>query len=263
MPTPKYDIVVGVDFGTTASAIGYSSPLLGRPYYRPILIKQPGIQNGAEKIPSVLTYTQDNPNLQERVWGFSAEYQPNAISWFKLFLDGDNENEIASWEAVTIHWARSLGILSLPSGMSPIDVISDYLVALKVSIWNHLKEKLTRADKSLETSTIRFCFTIPGYWSQEAKDDMLIAIKRAGFGSRDCDNVCLLTESGAAIIFALSNLRRGKGSLDLITGDGVLVCDCGGGTVDIASFLISEQDPLVYDQLTTSLDKLSISGSLG
>ncbi|KAH3240337.1 hypothetical protein KXW31_009571, partial [Aspergillus fumigatus] len=37
-------------------------------------------------------------------------------------------------------------------------------------------------------------------------------------------------------------------------GDGVLVCDCGGGTVDVTSYLISEVSPrLSFDELTSAV----------
>ncbi|KAJ5735905.1 uncharacterized protein N7483_001030 [Penicillium malachiteum] len=169
MPTPKHDIVVGVDFGTTAFVF--------------LLILK-------------------NPNLQENQWGFLAQKEPNMISWFKLFLDDDLEIEIESWKAEVMGWAGSRGIMSLPRGKSSIDTISDYLGALRAKIWDHLKEKCTNAEKSLETSTIKFCFTIPGHWSTEAR-------------SRKCDDVCLLIEADAAIIFALSTLQDNAGTLPL------------------------------------------------
>ncbi|KAJ6008084.1 actin-like ATPase domain-containing protein [Penicillium herquei] len=240
MRTRNYDIVVGVDFGTTASAIGYSSSLLGIPYHHAKLIKQLPAQPVTEKIPSVLAYIQDNPNLQESKWGFSALSHPNRSSWFKLFLDGDHENEIESWEAEALRWARTLGIMSLPSEISPIDAISDYLGALKVIIWDHLKGELTMADKSLETSTIR----------------------RAGFRSRDCNDFHLLTEADAIIAFALSNLRRDEGTSPLKACYTLIICDGGGGTVDIASFLISEHNTRVYDKLAPGSGTLCGSTSV-
>ncbi|KAJ5712960.1 actin-like ATPase domain-containing protein [Penicillium malachiteum] len=262
MPTPKYDIVVGVDFGTTASAIGYSSIFLGRPYYHPKLISQSCEKPPSKKIPSVLAYIQDNPNLQENKWGFPAQKVPNVISWFKLFLDDDLEIEIKGWKAEAMGWAGPRGIMSLPTGRSSIDTISDYLGALQANIWDHLKEKFTNTEKSLETSTIKFCFTIPGHWSKEARQHMLFAIETAGFRSRKCDDICLLTEADAAIIFALSTSQDNAGTLPLKTGDGVLVCDCGGGTVDIASFVISKYNPLVYDKLAPGSGKLCGSTSV-
>ncbi|KAJ5738121.1 hypothetical protein N7493_001276 [Penicillium malachiteum] len=215
MPTPKYDVVVGVDFGTTASGIGYSSTLLGHPYDRPSLIKQPWRGTVDEKIPSVLAYIQDNPHLQKNQWGFPAQEERNVVSWFKLFLDDDLKIETESWKADAMGLASSRGIMSLLIGISSIDTISDYLGALQARIWDHLKGEFTNAEKSLETSTIKFCFTIPGHWSREARRNMLIAIETAGFRSRKCDDVCLLTEADAAIVFALLSSQDYVGSLPL------------------------------------------------
>ncbi|KAJ5701815.1 actin-like ATPase domain-containing protein [Penicillium malachiteum] len=262
MPTPKYDIVVGVDFGTTASAIGYSRSSRGSPYDAPILINQSANEVTTGKIPSVLAYTQDNPDLCEDEWGFHALPQPNAISWFKLFLDDDVGTEIESWKAEAMGWATSQGIMCLPTGKSSIDTISDYLGALKVRIWDHLKEKVMKTEKSLKKTTIRFCFTVPGNWSTESREEMHSAIKRAGFGSSKLHDVCILTEADAVIVFALSTMRDHTGKSHLKTGDGVLVCDCGGGTVDMASFLISDHNPLVYHELVPSSGKLCGSTSV-
>ncbi|KAJ5735250.1 uncharacterized protein N7483_000375 [Penicillium malachiteum] len=215
MHTPKHDIVVGVDFGTTASAIGYSSILLGSPYYYPRLINQLDDKTRPKKILSVLAYIEDNPNLQENQWGFPAQKEPNMISWFKLFLDDDLEIEIDSWKAEVMGWVGSRGIMSLPRGRSLIDTISDYLGALRAKIWDYLEGEFTNAKKSLEISTIKFCFTIPGYWSTEARQDMLVAIETAGFRLRECDDVCLLIEADAAIVFALSTLQDYAGTLPL------------------------------------------------
>ncbi|KAJ5627461.1 hypothetical protein N7528_004888 [Penicillium herquei] len=248
MPRPKYDIVVGVDFGTTASAIAYSRSFQGSPS-EPIFIYQSSEATASEKIPTVLAYTQENPNLQANEWGFEALGQRNLISWFKLFLDDDVVMEIDSWRAETMDWAFSQGIMSLPPERSSIDTISDYLRALQVRVWEHLNGEAAMTEKILETSTIKFCFTIPENWSTEARDDMLVAIRRAGFASRKFDEICLLTEADAVIVFALSKYGRSL----LKTGDGVL---------DMASFLISDHNSLVYHELVPSSGKLCGSTSV-
>ncbi|KAJ5720065.1 hypothetical protein N7493_006943 [Penicillium malachiteum] len=207
MLKPKYDIVVGVDFGTTASAIAYSRSVKGNPC-KPTFIYQSTKATVSQKIPSVLAYIQDNPNLHKNEWGFRALAQHKLISWFKLFLDDNVGMDIDSWRAEAMGWACSQGIMSLPTGKTSIDTISDYLGALQVRVSDHLKRESAMTEKSLETCTIKFCFTVPGNWSTEARDNMLAAIRRAGFASRKFDEICLLTEADAVIVFALSEYGR-------------------------------------------------------
>ncbi|KAJ5094226.1 actin-like ATPase domain-containing protein [Penicillium angulare] len=254
MTTHVPDIVVGIDFGTTASGIGYSIPSLkhfevfeGLPYVITQKDSDFKASDNSAKTPSILAYAEENPYLLEDTWGFYAEKHQKVVSWFKLFLDDDVD--VHNWILDTKQWAGSRGINRLPDGKSPIDVLSDYLSFLRTLLWRRLQSIVLGYCRELQTMRIKFCFTVPGTWSEQAKHDMGLAINKAGFDSRDCDQICLLTEGEAAMNFALSNLGLDDERSALKTGDGVVICDCGGGTIDVASFLISEHSHFIYDEL--------------
>ena len=139
------------------------------------------------------------------------------------------------------------GILSLPQGKKAVDVVADYLSKVHEHIIEAIKEKCGGSD-FFDVTPIEYWLTVPAIWSDEAKFATREAALKAGFGAREMDEVNLIPEPEAAAVLAL------KASLDH-TDDlvkpqtGVLVCDCGGGTVDITSYIVKRTHPrLVLDE---------------
>ncbi|KAF3386722.1 hypothetical protein F1880_000651 [Penicillium rolfsii] len=270
--TCDQDIIVGIDFGTTASGIAFLIP----PYSRAGNIskniaifqswKGPHINNDLVKAPTVLAYSQESPSLPIPAWGNLAQAQHmDAVSWFKLLLD--KRLDIEKWIGEDQGWADSRGILSVPEGMTALRVVSDFLSCLRDTLWQELEVLVNRSGGNLDMKTIQFWFTVPVSWSDSTRGLMREAISNAGFDTRDRDQVHLLTEPQAAMTFALSQVSS------FTTGDGVIICDCGGGTVvslpslqveafeqpssnyrvqDLASYQISHKNPLIFDELAHS-----------
>jgi len=102
----------------------------------------------------------------------------------------------------------------------------------------------------LRITPIEFWFTVPAIWSDAAKSSTQQAARIAGFGSRPGDQISLISEPEAASISALSRVTTGGSELQISPGDGVLICDCGGGTVDITTYLIKSVQPeLDFEEL--------------
>ncbi|KAJ5577924.1 uncharacterized protein N7459_006888 [Penicillium hispanicum] len=251
----EQNIIVGIDFGTTASGIGLLvSPPHGRVsnVSKEIEIFQSWDTSGAYhnpvKFPSILAYSEENPSLPIPPWEISIEAQhDDIVSWFKLLLN--EELNIENWVAEIQGWADSRGIFHIPKGMTALQVIVDFLGCLRDALWDRLKVA-ANAGGNLDTTPIQFWFTVPVCWSDPVRGLMREAISHAGFGTRGGDQVHLLTEAQAAMTFALAKVSSFK------SGDGVIICDCGGGTVDLASYLISHDNPLIFDELAHSNGEL-------
>jgi molecular chaperone DnaK (HSP70) len=237
--TCDQDIIVGIDFGTTASGASFSEvhnlscsiriflvfaivdsehsgiALLVPPYgragnvFKDIKIFRSWggsyTDNGPVKPPSVLAYSGESPSLPIPPWGAPILAQHmDSFSWFKLLLD--EELDIENWIREAQGWADSRGIFHIPEGMSPLRVITDFLTCLHDALWQRLKVLVNTTGGSMDTTSIQFWFTVPVSWSDMTRELMREAIRNAGFGMRYGDQVHLLTEPQAAMTFALAQV---------------------------------------------------------
>ncbi|KAF3480439.1 heat shock 70 kDa protein 12A [Arthroderma uncinatum] len=99
---------------------------------------------------------------------------------------------------------------------------------------------------------MEFWFTMPAIWSDKAQHATREAAKRAGFGSRPGDEIYMISEPEAAAIAALKDHTSNEALSIVKPGNGVLICDCGGGTVDVTTYRILETSPrLTFEELCT------------
>ncbi|KAJ5715243.1 actin-like ATPase domain-containing protein [Penicillium malachiteum] len=106
----------------------------------------------------------------------------------------------------------------------PTDVISDYLHHVLNYVGRDLKPEIN-------SLLIHLQFTFPASWSRQAKGLIEAAVNQAWKFRRPQDELSSMSEPEAA---AESVHHMLKGTLN--RGDTILVCDCGGGTVDIATY---------------------------
>ncbi|MCF6248569.1 MAG: hsp70 family protein [Desulfobacula sp.] len=113
--------------------------------------------------------------------------------------------------------------------ISPVTATAEYLNHIR-SAWNHFVKD---EDKFLENQFV--VITVPASFNEEARDLTMEAVKNAGFGS----SVTLLEEPLAAFYSWL--IQHESDWQNLINPDDlILVCDVGGGTTDFS--LISLKD---------------------
>jgi hypothetical protein len=208
------------------------------------------------KAPSRIAYIADNPSVQTRRWGYQVQPGMTAYSWTKLLLDQDIP--LTKYDDVTLEDASNSGILKLPEGKTAVEVVADYLSEVYQHILRTIAKQIT--EETLSITPLEFWFTVPAIWSDQAQSATRRAAQIAGFGSRSCDNIFMISEPEAAAITALrkyttnsmgGSVRVCKGTVSCESvlanheaqpGDGVLVCDCGGGTVVRFSRLDSVQE---------------------
>ncbi|KAI9010353.1 hypothetical protein CLU79DRAFT_774122 [Phycomyces nitens] len=218
-----YPYVIGIDFGTTYSGCSYIYTTNGTDEV--VEITEWPKQRGAiyPKVPTACLYEADTKRII--AWGNDAIFKsqrPNTkdilIERFKLALDPNIATQA-----------------SLPNGLTALEVITDYLSAFHGYILEHLERNL---GSIYQHSKSRYCLTVPAMWDDYAKSTMREAAILAGIVSRDDhpSRLVLTSEPEAASLFCEKKCEQFK----LEEGRRFMICDAGGGTVDLIVFEIDE-----------------------
>jgi hypothetical protein len=232
-PVNEGKMSISIDFGTTFSGVAYGSSRIAGGKVQQIL-QWPGSFETFRKIPTCLLYDESG---QVIAWGLEAKNsQPMAgttrCEWFKLFLEPQALRDESSIDP---------RLPAIPAGKKPVDLIIDFLSCL----WEYAKDQITRDIGAVaDLNTADVWLTVPAAWDARGCDMMrevaitagLVASARAGDNAWR-DRLRIITEPEAAAVHCaqLNDLHRLKPSQNFI------VCDAGGGTVDLAVYKIIGQ----------------------
>ncbi|KAL4901109.1 hypothetical protein BDW74DRAFT_88294 [Aspergillus multicolor] len=251
----KDKIIVGVDYGTTFSGASYVSSKATDISEIVVISNWPGPSrdvDAAFKTPSRIAYSAENPRLSKNRWGYQVEPGLVSYSWTKLLLD--KGTALTQYDDPALEDASRIGIMKLPEKKTEVDVVSDYFTEIFEHILKTIGKNITEA--ALAITPLEFWFTVPAIWSDRAQSATRNAARRAGFAGslfRPLDKVFLITEPEAAAIAVLKKYSKNAMGGSVKAGDGVLVCDCGGGTVDITTYLVNSIEPLSFEELCTGI----------
>ncbi|KAI8720957.1 hypothetical protein NCS52_00541900 [Fusarium sp. LHS14.1] len=233
-------LIIGIDFGTTYSGVTYSR----RKNTPKLITNWKNLRNfnqDKEKIPSAVFYHR----MTERdfSWGYEAPIGEDVLRWFKLLLVDENDLPFKIRTSPHVTTARAL-IRQL--NKTPVEVIGDYLGAL----WKHSRENMMRAvgQRVFKIARLHFVVTLPAIWPHYARTRMEEALRQAGIREpRPAGEtiVDFISEPEAA---ALACLESSSDAIDLKPGQHLIVCDAGGGTVDIITYKIIKMDPLTVQE---------------
>ncbi|EEU45996.1 uncharacterized protein NECHADRAFT_79049 [Fusarium vanettenii 77-13-4] len=233
-------LIIGIDFGTTYSGVAYS-----RRKNPPKLITNwknlRHFNQDKEKVPSAVFY--DLMTEGDFSWGYEVPIGEDVLRWFKLLLVDENDPPFKIRTSPHVMTARAL-IRQLKK--TPVEVIGDYLGAL----WKHSRENIMRAvgQRVFKIARLHFVVTLPAIWPHYARTRMEEALMRAGIREpRPAGEtiVDFISEPEAA---ALACLEGSSDAIDLKPGQHLIVCDAGGGTVDIITYKIIKMDPLTVQE---------------
>ncbi|KAL1390091.1 hsp70-like protein [Phyllosticta capitalensis] len=231
-----HKIVLGLDFGTTYTGVAYGTTA-GTSKDVEIVCNWPGASIASQKVPSRIAYEEENVKLNSDKWGFEVTGRMSSYSWFKLLLDSKVDR--TKYDDASLFTTYG-GILQLPDWRTPRDVVEDFLGCVCEFVTEHLTKRFTA--ENFRTIPVEVWITVPAIWSEAAKDQTRAAAMAAGFGSRPGDSVKMITEPEAA---ALDVLRMARKSPDPIAeGETFMVCDCGGGTVDLTTYVVESCKPV-------------------
>lgn len=221
------------------------------PYYSNILVANtylswPGSNNiTSEKVPSESTYEPASQTsgikrnsagepvpVKKLRWGFEIKPDEVRLRCMKLLLD--RRQKLPSF--VSMH---ELSNQLMKWDMSVEQAVSDYLTAL----FSHAKLRLEkRYPQMVSTTQIDVVITVPAIWTDAAKDATMRAAEKAGMGS----NLFMVSEPEAAAIYAMKSIDL-KQKL-FTAGDNFILCDAGGGTIDLVSFEVTSLSPLRLEE---------------
>ena len=164
--------------------------------------------------------------------------------WMKLQLDRKRDGEAAK---IT----DELALTNVGPRKRPVDVIADFLSHVKDQLVKNLDEQYGK--ELWRALPIVLVVTVPAVWSDLAKNRTIQAVHTAGFSTKCFPRLMqtlTITEPEAAAMFAIKSLRQGVHNEQLVVGDGFIVCDMGGGTVDLIAYRVAGLQPLVVEDAT-------------
>ncbi|KAH9224084.1 hypothetical protein DL95DRAFT_517343 [Leptodontidium sp. 2 PMI_412] len=231
-------IVIGIDYGTTYSGAAWAKS--GALHQVEVISQWSSQTIGAtdsDKVPSDIAYDEyDRPSK----WGFGLQASDTAIRWVKLLLSPLSLSALNTQEEKVVELtARHLREI----GKTAVEVIADYLRFLWSHILARLRVRLTAPV--LDNMVLKVVLTVPAIWDHGAQQQMRKAAKQAGIlDPRACGQteITLIAEPAAA---ALATYHDAEIRLNpaIEPGDSFVVCDAGGGTVDLISYTIQSFDP--------------------
>ncbi|KAK1250373.1 hypothetical protein MKX08_010376 [Trichoderma sp. CBMAI-0020] len=247
-------IVIGIDFGTTYvysiaamqflmlildSFSGVAWARSSRPEQIDIVTSWKSrfsFNSDKEKVPTVISREEKDG---APLWGYVAPLGSASIQWFKLCLL--DKEDIPEYQRKSEHLKTAMKSLK-ESDTHVVDVISNYLREL----WQYTISCIERAEGAsiVEVSTFKVVVTLPAIWPAYAQFRMKEAIKKAGIlNIRGVFNTELefISEPEAAALAALRDLSD---RADIVPGDHFVVCDAGGGTVDVITYTIVSKTPM-------------------
>lgn len=198
------------------------------------------------KTPSRIAYKDENPDFKSNQFGYQVQPKMISYSWTKLLLD--KTAPATAHDIPPQANSEGTGMLKLPAGKMAEDVAADYL--REVCNWTMQQLVKRISQEVLDVTPLEFWFTVPAIWSDGAKDATRTAARAAGFGTRLDDKIFMIPEPEAAAIATLKNLTHDGSTTQVKPGDGIIICDCGGGTVDITTYkVISTLPKLEFEEL--------------
>ncbi|SPQ27368.1 2cfcd31d-971b-4c83-a73a-d7a505bce594 [Thermothielavioides terrestris] len=236
-PPPINDrLIVGVDFGTTFS--GVAAVYTGTPDDIEIIKTWPG-GNGitSDKVPTEISYDLPAgaaPGTAPTVkWGFQFKPEEPRLRCIKLFLDRSQKLPFYVSPLETAAQLRRYN-------KTVVDAVSDYLT----QIYKHTMDTLTRryGESFMASTKVDFVLTCPAVWSDAAKNTTLQAAERAGMGAQS--QIQMISEPEAAAVYTLKAIQPNN----LKVGDNFIVCDGGGGTVDLIAYKIVSLRPIRVEE---------------
>ncbi|KAL3439592.1 hypothetical protein BDV09DRAFT_201719 [Aspergillus tetrazonus] len=225
-------LVIGIDFGTTFSGVAWATPEHFEADQINLINAWPGTGREEGKAPTELLYDDE-----KIMWGYNIPGGADTVRGFKLLLlrDEDLTDDVKTSE----FFLRAKKMLR-DTGKTPVGLIADYLRAL----WQHTMDTINKAlgDSVMDGLRFHVVITVPAIWKAYARQSMQDAAKRAGIlKARKAGGTTLsfIPEPEAA---ALSTLcERGR---RIKKGDVYVICDAGGGTVDLISYEVKDTNPI-------------------
>ncbi|KAF8625644.1 hypothetical protein AX15_005275 [Amanita polypyramis BW_CC] len=230
-------LIIAFDVGTTFSGVSYVLLIPGEPPAIQGVTQFPGQQKigGDSKIPSVVCYDESgsvvavgsetdpdtNPELAEIEGLVRAE-------WFKLHL---RPSHLAAEQGFDVR-----DIPPLPPNKTVIDIFADLLEYLYQSTKEYIRQRQGNDIWESISTNVEFILSHPNGWEGKQQSEMRGAAITAGLvenQAKALERISFVTEGEASLHFCLNKIPT---AVENHTNEGIMVVDCGGGTVDISTY---------------------------
>ncbi|CAG9936358.1 unnamed protein product [Clonostachys rosea f. rosea IK726] len=225
-------MVIGIDFGTTYSGAAWATVADFESEEINLITNWPGIGGEEGKAPTELFYEHGDV-----MWGYGIPADADPVRWFKLLLL--QEEDLAPELRQSDFVLRARKMLR-ENNKTATDLIADYLKAL----WAHILNSIKKARSKTVIEALRFhvVITVPAIWKDYARTAMEEAAKKAGIlDDRPAGSTTLAfaPEPEAAALATLCEKGRVAKKDDVF-----VICDAGGGTVDLISYRVGGLEPI-------------------
>ncbi|KHN93782.1 Heat shock protein Hsp70 [Metarhizium album ARSEF 1941] len=234
-------LVIALDFGTTYSGVAFC--FANQYDAKPAAIMDWSGHRGISvpKIPTVIAYDKQRPDVFK--WGASVDAADPSIVGIKLLLDPEQGRPMY---LPATNARKYIRMLPKP----PVKIAADFIGA----IYSHALAEISKTVPKayMELCSKEFVLSVPAVWSDAAKNATLLAAKEAGIHP-----VTLIKEPEAAALHTVKAL-----DFSIKKGDAFVVCDAGGGTVDLITYEVHQLVPnLQVKELVPGTG--GMAGSLG
>ncbi|KAF7290598.1 hypothetical protein MIND_01299900 [Mycena indigotica] len=235
-------LVVAIDIGTTFTAVSYCEVYPGNQHQRNFeeIVRWPKQTTGDAKIPSVVFYDKHGQaqafaaeTEDDDVRDSAAENSWSRVEWWKLLLR-----------------PKHLAAVSLPSSIAPLphnvelqQVLADFLRYVKNNFREYFISNRVNGAYIWDTlfPTLDVILTTPNGWEFNEQHMMRCAAIDAGLVQEtEGLRVRFVTEAEAAIHYAC---KEDKIHDWLTVGNQIILCDAGGGTIDINAYKVVAVQP--------------------
>ncbi|OAA68266.1 hsp70 family chaperone [Niveomyces insectorum RCEF 264] len=229
-------LIIGIDFGTTYSGVAWATPYDFEQEQINLIHSWPGMGLEKGKAPTELYY--DDGHIS---WGYDIPADADPVQWFKLLLLKDED---LGYELRNSEYVRRCRRMLEDTGKTATDLVADYLRLL----WEHVIDTICRdrGDAAVDGMTFHVVLTVPAIWKGYARQRMEDAVAQAGILDRRAagkTELSFVTEPEAAALATLYNNPNPSKQ-----GDVFIICDAGGGTVDLISYNVTRAAPVVMEE---------------
>ncbi|TGJ86878.1 hypothetical protein E0Z10_g1906 [Xylaria hypoxylon] len=239
-------LVIGIDFGTTYSGVAWATRVDFANGQVNFITSWPGHGREEGKAPTELWYSDD----EEPAWGYEVPVDADPFRWFKLLLVRVEDLKPEVRDSKFLVRARAM---MEESGRTAVDLVADYLRLL----WEHITSTVDRArgETIVEALPIHVVITVPAIWESYERRAMEDSAKKAGILKYRLAGATKLTFAPEPEAAALSTLHeQGSG---VRPGNVYIVCDAGGGTVDLISYEVKSTKPIVLAEAVEGTGRLA------
>ncbi|KAH7417779.1 hypothetical protein BKA64DRAFT_761386 [Cadophora sp. MPI-SDFR-AT-0126] len=247
-------LVIAIDYGTTFTGVAIVFVPVDEKTAKLSDIKvlrEWSSSYNEDKVPSAYSYTKSRAN--EEQWGTSFSEDAEIMVYTKLELDAQ-ESVIGELDMIldnldgmkdlsSEYVVRSKGEPDY-TPKKPDLVVLDYMKKIFERVWKYLGQY----DQALLLSLpVDIIITHPVVWSYRARNATYRAVTLAGFNGDTfprLENIKMLAEPEAAAVYTARYLKEEEPDRTVLEkNDTFILCDAGGGTVDVVTFRVLETEP--------------------